>query len=75
MLNFTTYGVIKLTGPMTQKVLGTAKTIAMVGISVIFMGDSVNLKQWLGYMTSLLGFAWYRYLKNSSDAQMKTKTQ
>lgn len=64
-LNFTTYAVIQLTGSMTQKILATLKGCAMVGISVLFMGDAVSLRQLLGYMISIMGFSWYRYLNHT----------
>lgn len=60
---------------MTQKVLGSVKTIAMVGISVVFMGETVNVRQMLGYITSMIGFAWYRFLINASSAQSRAKAQ
>ena len=62
-MNCATYGVIQLTGSMTQKILSTLKGLAMVGISVVFMGDAVNMRQLLGYGISIIGFIWYRYLK------------
>lgn len=75
VLNCSTYGVIKLAGPMTQKVLGTAKTVGMVSISCLFLGDSVTLQQWMGYVTSLLGFFWYRWLSRVAASSPKPKSQ
>eukprot|EP00892_Ulva_mutabilis_P008677 jgi/Ulvmu1/6181/UM028_0037.1 len=75
IVNCSTYGVVKLAGPMTQKVLATAKTVAMVVLSCIFLGDTVGLKQWVGYMASLVGFAWYRSLPSAGHLSQKDKSQ
>ena len=60
------FAVIKLTGSLTQKVLGTIKNVLLVIFQVLFMGESVTFQQWLGYQVSLLGFAWYQQQKISA---------
>jgi hypothetical protein len=59
------FAVIKLTGSLTQKVLGTVKNILLVFYSVLFMGEHVTVRQWVGYNISLIGFVWYQCQKMS----------
>ena len=63
MLNLLAFGVIKLTGSLTQKVLGTVKNVMLVVFSVVVMGEQVSWRQAIGYQASLLGFCWYQYQK------------
>ena len=63
LLNVLAFAVIKLTGSLTQKVLGTVKNILLVFFQVLFMGESITARQWAGYQVSLLGFVWYQYQK------------
>jgi hypothetical protein len=50
-------------GSLTQKVLGTAKNVALVVFCMIFLGERVTLRQWCGYQASLIGFAWCQVQK------------
>jgi drug/metabolite transporter (DMT)-like permease len=63
LLNLLAFAVIKLTGSLTQKVLGTVKNVLLVLFSVFFMSEQVTLQQWIGYQVSLLGFVWYQHQK------------
>lgn len=69
MLNLLAFGVIKLTGSLTQKVLGTVKNVMLVLFSVFVMGEEVSWRQALGYQVSLMGFCWYQYQKMSIAAR------
>lgn len=54
VLNLLAFAVIKLTGSVTQKVLGTVKNVLLVAFSVMFMGEQVSLRQWLGTYSTIL---------------------
>eukprot|EP00892_Ulva_mutabilis_P008674 jgi/Ulvmu1/6179/UM028_0035.1 len=68
-LNLLAFAVIKLTGSVTQKVLGTVKNVMLVVFSVLFMGEQVSWRQWLGYQGSLVGFVWYQQQKMAMAAR------
>lgn len=53
LLNLLAFAVIKLTGSVTQKVLGTVKNVLLVIFSVMFMGEQVSWRQWLGATPNL----------------------
>jgi hypothetical protein len=63
LLNLLAFAVIKLTGSLTQKVLGTVKNVLLVFFSVFVMYEQISWWQTLGYASSLLGFVWYQYQK------------
>jgi hypothetical protein len=69
MLNLLAFAVIKLTGSLTQKVLGTAKNVLLVVFSVFVMGEQISWVQAVGYQASLLGFCWYQYQKMTIAAR------
>ena len=73
MLNLLAFGVIKLTGSLTQKVLGTVKNVMLVVFSVAVMGEQVSWRQALGYQASLVGFCWYQYQKMAIAARLATQ--
>lgn len=75
MLNLLAFAVIKLTGSLTQKVLGTAKNVMLVVFSVFVMGEQISWKQAVGYQVSLLGFCWYQYQKMTIAAREAAKQQ
>lgn len=60
------FAVIKLTGSLTQKVLGTIKNVLLVVFSFFFMHEVITARQWFGYQISLLGFMWYQHQKISA---------
>jgi drug/metabolite transporter (DMT)-like permease len=68
LLNLLAFAVIKLTGSLTQKVLGTVKNVLLVVFQFLFMGESITWRQWIGYQVSLLGFAWYQQQKMAAAA-------
>ena len=65
-LNVLAFAVIKLTGSLTQKVLGTVKNVLLVVFSFFFMQEVITARQWVGYQVSLLGFVWYQHQKISA---------
>jgi drug/metabolite transporter (DMT)-like permease len=72
LLNLLAFAVIKLTGSLTQKVLGTVKNVLLVLFSVFFMGEQITLRQWIGYQVSLAGFVWYQQQKISAATASKS---
>jgi drug/metabolite transporter (DMT)-like permease len=65
-LNILAFAVIKLTGSLTQKVLGTIKNVLLVVFSFFFMHEAITARQWIGYQVSLLGFVWYQHQKGTA---------
>mmetsp|Transcript_23736 Transcript_23736/g.33187 ORF Transcript_23736/g.33187 Transcript_23736/m.33187 type:complete len:357 (+) Transcript_23736:253-1323(+) len=57
--NVTTLWVVQSTNALTLKLLGPLRSIIVVGISVIFLGDSLSGLKGGGYVISLVGLFWY----------------
>jgi hypothetical protein len=73
LVNVMAYCVISMSGPITQKVLGTVKNVSLVVYAVAFLGEHVSWRQGLGYSTSLLGFVWYQCIKLAHTPQVSSR--
>eukprot|EP00468_Gymnochlora_sp_CCMP2014_P002505 CAMPEP_0167759854 /NCGR_PEP_ID=MMETSP0110_2-20121227/11254_1 /TAXON_ID=629695 /ORGANISM="Gymnochlora sp., Strain CCMP2014" /LENGTH=334 /DNA_ID=CAMNT_0007646285 /DNA_START=52 /DNA_END=1059 /DNA_ORIENTATION=+ len=55
--------VIKFTGSLMMKLLGTARAASLVMFNVMFIGEEVSAVQFSGYTVSLIGFMAYSYFR------------
>ncbi|GAB5359016.1 hypothetical protein AAMO2058_000508400 [Amorphochlora amoebiformis] len=58
-----TLWVVQATNALTLKLLGPLRSIFVVGVSVVFWGDSLSTLKATGYMVSLLGLLWYNLVQ------------
>ena len=68
-VNYTSLGVIKHVGSLTLKVLAQMKSILIIGAGIVVYSDVVSIQTAVGYLVSIVGFAFYNY------AKMKAKEQ
>lgn len=62
-LNVSSYTYIKFTSALTMSVSGIFKDVFMVGASVLYLGSSVGLKQYIGYGLAICGTVVYALLR------------
>ena len=63
----TTLGVIKTCGSLTFKAAGQVRNVAIIMLSVIFMGEKTTVLQLVGYAMNVMGFAYYQKYKTDED--------
>mmetsp|Transcript_31008 Transcript_31008/g.54419 ORF Transcript_31008/g.54419 Transcript_31008/m.54419 type:complete len:354 (+) Transcript_31008:90-1151(+) len=65
-----TLWVVQSTNALTLKILGPLRSVVVVGVSVLCLGESLSLLKGSGYVISLFGLLWYNV---SQMAINKTK--
>lgn len=62
-VNTSSFFVIKQTSSIMLKILGNARNASLVLFSVLFLEDTVNMTQGIGYTICLIFFGLYNYFK------------
>ena len=62
-VNVASFMVTKVTSGLYLKALNAFRNVCLVIACVIIFGDIVTIQQTLGYFVTLIGFAYYNYIK------------
>ena len=62
-VNMAAFLVIKSTGSVTLKVLGTARNASLVVFGAVVIGETISQLELFGYCCSLAAFAAYNYYR------------
>ena len=67
--------VIKMTNSVTLKVLAVVRNACLVIVNMVFFGEIVTGRQFLGYGVLLVAFAAFQKYKREQAAQKKKSDQ
>ena len=68
-VNFAGFFVVQTTSALVLKALSVVRNIGIVVFSVMFLGETVSVREICGYGISLGGFALFNYLKMNKLAE------
>lgn len=63
LVNLSTFLVIGATSSLTYNVVGHIKTVIILSGGVVFFGDSMPLKKFVGIVVAMAGIVWYSQIK------------
>ena len=63
LVNLSTFLVIGATSSLTYNVVGHIKTVIILTGGVVFFGDSMSGKKFLGILFAMGGIVWYSMIK------------
>jgi len=71
MVNLSTFLVIGATSSLTYNVVGHVKTVIILTGGVVFFGDSMSSKKFVGILMAMGGIVWYSMIKLRESSQQK----